>query len=61
MAAVVTSSAFNLTREILSETLEKNTGPRTIFASLDSPDRDIRTFLIFDRWCQEFKEMNADY
>ena len=60
LAAAVAGCAFNLARELLSESLEKRKGPMTIFATLNSPDKDIRTYLILDRYCEEFKEMNPD-
>ena len=54
MAAAVTNCAFNLAREMLLQNIESTPEKRTFFATLDSPDRDFRTYVIFDRWCDEF-------
>ena len=54
MAAAVTSCAFNLAIEMLLQNIEKSPEKRTFNATLDSPDRDFRTFVILDRWCDEF-------
>ena len=60
MAAAVTNCAFNLAREMLLQNMESTPEKRTFFATLDSPDRDFRTFVIIDRWCDEFEELNPE-
>ena len=54
MAAAITSGALKLTRDMLLENIEACPEKRTYFATLDSSDKDFRTFLILDRYCDEF-------
>ena len=60
MAAAITSCAFKFARDKLAEILERNPQQRTVYATLESKDKDFRTFIILDKWCDDFEEMNPN-
>ena len=60
MAAAITSCAFKFARDKLAEILQKNPQQRTFYATLESKDKDFRTFVILDKLCDDFEEMNPD-
>ena len=60
MAAAITSCAFKFARDKLAEILQKNPHQRTFYATLESKDKDFRTFVILDKLCDDFEEMNPD-
>ena len=60
MAAAITSCTFKFAREKLAQNLQKNPQQRTFYATLESKDKDFRTFVILDQLCDDFEEMNPN-
>ena len=58
MASGIVACAFKLTKDTLVENINKNVNQRTIYATLDSKDRDYRTLMIMQNWRSEFKDLN---
>ena len=58
MASSIVACAFKLTKDGLVENINKNVNQRTIYATLDSKDRDYLTLMIMKNWRSEFKDLN---